>query len=65
MLSEQLRENVLFDILKNFHLSLQHSYHSIEEVHFFVNDTAKLPINDLLYPLPVTVWKYFNVLIEW
>lgn len=36
-------------------LSLQHSYHSIEQVHFFINNGAILSINDLNQPVQDTV----------
>ena len=40
-------------------LSLQHSYHSIEAVHFFVDNAAILSINDLKQPVQDTVGMTF------
>ena len=42
------------------HIFLHHSYHSIEDVHFFINNAAKLSINVLYQTVPDTVRLKFK-----
>ena len=46
----------------HFHLSLNHTNHTIEEIHVFVNDAAKLTINDLPLPAPGIFKRSFDLL---